>query len=646
MSAKRTPSQDNFAPETSDASRSSATRTATASASKATRPAMPRGPMGHGPGRHRGPAEKPKNFKGTLKQLVGYLKPHAAALIAAVVMAIASVAFSVVGPDILGQVITKVFEGLVAKVQGTGAIDFEGIARIMLLLLGLYAASAGAQLAQGFLMTGVTQKICFKLRGQIAQKMARVPLSYFDSHAKGDVLSRITNDVDTLSQSLNQSVIQLITSITQIIGVTIMMFSISWELALVTLLTVPTALVIVTIIVKLSQKWFVRQQAQLGMVNGIVEEDFSGQNVIQVFDKADAAVTRFQEENERLYESAWKSQFLSGLMQPLMKLVSNMGYVGVVVVGATLAVSGRIQIGDISAFMQYVQNFTQPITQLANVSNTLQAMAAAAERIFEFLAAPEEQGPEMPQLPAARTGQVSFNHVHFGYEPDVPVIKDFTCNVEPGATVAIVGPTGSGKTTLMKLLLRFYDVQEGSILVEGLDVRQWGRQQLREDFAMVLQDSWLFEGTIRDNIRYGRLDATDAQVEEAAHVARCAEFIETLPGGYDFVINEEASNVSQGQRQLITIARAVLADRPVLILDEATSNVDTRTEALIQDAMDRLMADRTSFVIAHRLSTIKKASVILVLRDGDIVEKGTHEQLLAKDGFYAQLYNSQFEGCE
>ena len=595
---------------------------------------------GHGPGRV---VEKPKDFKGTMLKLLGYVGTHKIAVFFAVAFAMCSVIFNIIGPKVLGQVTTKLYEGLVAKVAGTGAVDFDWIGKTLLLLLGLYLASSACNLIQGWLMTGVTQKICYRMRKEIAQKICVVPMSYFNGHSKGDVLSRITNDVDTLGQSLNQSVTQLITSITQIVGVLVMMLSISLPLTGVVVVTLPVAAVVMGVMMRFSQPYFREQQQVLGAVNGIIEEDFAGQNVIQVFDRADAAVSEFDEKNDRLFISGWRSQFLSGLMMPLMSLVGNAGYVAVVVVGAQLALTGNATPGDIQSFIQYVRNFTQPVQQLANVSNTMQSMAAATERVFEFLAAPEEQQAADPKVPKTRDGLVEFEHVKFGYDPAKPIIHDFTCTAEPGQTVAIVGPTGAGKTTLIKLLQRFYDVDAGSLRVDGVDVRDWDRAALREEFAMVLQDTWLFNGTIRENIRYGRPDATDAEVEAAAKAARCDHFIHTLAGGYDFVINEEGTNLSQGQRQLVTIARAVLADRPALILDEATSNVDTRTEELIQRAMDALMQGRTSFVIAHRLSTIRNADVILVLRDGDIVEKGTHEELLALGGFYAELYNSQFD---
>lgn len=605
------------------------------------KPTRRRGPMGRMGGMGRG--EKAKDFKGTMRQLLGYIGQHKIAVFAAVAFAVCSVIFNIVGPKVLGQVTTKLFEGLVAKVNGTGDVDFAWIAKTLGFLLCLYLASSVCGLIQGWLMTGVTQKICYRMRKEIAAKIAVVPMSYFNGHSKGDVLSRITNDVDTLGQSLNQSVTQLITSVTQIIGVLVMMLSISLPLAGVTVLTLPAAAIILTVMIHFSQPYFREQQQVLGAVNGIIEEDFAGQNVIQVFDRAEASIEEFDRQNDRLFISGWRSQFLSGLMMPLMSLVGNMGYVGVVVVGAQLALTGNATPGDIQSFIQYVRNFTQPVQQLGNVSNTMQSMAAATERVFEFLAAPEEEQKADAQIPEKRPGHVEFDHVKFGYTPDKTIIHDFSCEAQPGQTIAIVGPTGAGKTTLIKLLQRFYDVDGGSLRVEGVDVRDWDRAALRGEFAMVLQDTWLFNGTIRENIRYGRPDATDAEVEAAARAARCDHFIHTLAGGYDFMINEEGTNLSQGQRQLVTIARAILADRPALILDEATSNVDTRTEELIQRAMDALMQGRTSFVIAHRLSTIRNADVILVIRDGDIVEKGTHDELLAQGGFYADLYNSQFD---
>ena len=605
------------------------------------KPTRQRGPMGRMGGMGRG--EKAKDFKGTMRQLLGYIGQHKIAVFAAVAFAVCSVIFNIVGPKVLGQVTTKLFEGLVAKVNGTGDVDFNWIAKTLGFLLCLYLASSACSLIQGWLMTGVTQKICYRMRKEIAAKIAVVPMSYFNGHSKGDVLSRITNDVDTLGQSLNQSVTQLITSITQIIGVLVMMLSISLTLTGVTVLTLPAAAIILMVMIHFSQPYFREQQQVLGTVNGIIEEDFAGQNVIQVFDRAEASIEEFDKENDRLFISGWRSQFLSGLMMPLMSLVGNMGYVGVVVVGAQLALTGNATPGDIQSFIQYVRNFTQPVQQLGNVSNTMQSMAAATERVFEFLAAPEEEQKADAQIPEKRPGHVEFDHVKFGYTPDKTIIHNFSCEAQPGQTIAIVGPTGAGKTTLIKLLQRFYDVDDGSLRVEGIDARDWDRAALRGEFAMVLQDTWLFNGTIRENIRYGRPDASDAEVEAAARAARCDHFIHTLAGGYDFMINEEGTNLSQGQRQLVTIARAILADRPALILDEATSNVDTRTEELIQRAMDALMQGRTSFVIAHRLSTIRNADVILVIRDGDIVEKGTHDELLAQGGFYADLYNSQFD---
>lgn len=597
------------------------------------------GHMGHG----RGPAtEKAKDFKGTLLKLIRYIAHDKFRLLIAIACAIGSVAFNVYGPRVLGRATTELFNGIAAKIGGTGGVDFGAIGLILGTALTIYISSSVLNLVQGWLMTGITQRVCYRLRREIVEKIDRMPLAYFERTSTGDVMSRITNDVDTLGQSLNQSVTQLITSIAMIIGVSYQMLSLSVVLAGVTFVTVPVSLLAVVVVVRASQRHFRRQQAFLGQVDGIIEESFTGQNIIQAFNRERRAVSDFDEVNDRLFDSGWRSQFLSGLMQPVMNFIGNLGYVAVVVVGAFLAIGGSIAIGDIQAFMQYVRNFTQPITQLSQVSNMLQMLAAAAERVFEFLDEPEESRDAVtPALPACK-GAVDFDHVTFGYVPDKTIIHDFSCDVRPGQTVAIVGPTGAGKTTLMKLLMRFYDVDGGSISVDGVDVRSYAREDLRRNFAMVLQDTWLFKGTVRENIRYGKADASDTEVEAAARAALADHFIRTLPGGYDFELNEDASNVSQGQKQLLTIARALLADRPILILDEATSNVDTRTEERIQRAMDILMAGRTSFVIAHRLSTIRNADKILVLRDGDIVESGTHGELLALNGFYAELYNSQF----
>lgn len=587
--------------------------------------------------------EKAKDFKGAVVKVVRYIAHDKLALFVAIACAVGSVAFNVMGPRVLGEATTELFRGIAAKVGGTGGVDFALIGRILATVLCIYITSSALSLVQGWLMTGVTQRVCYRLRRQIIEKIDRMPLAYFERVSTGDVMSRVTNDVDTLGQSLNQSVTQLITSVAQLIGVSVQMLSISVALAGVTFLTIPLSLLGVVLVVRASQRHFRRQQVFLGSANGIIEESFAGQTLIQAYNRAERALGEFDEVNEKLYESGWRAQFLSGVMQPIMGLVGNLGYVAVVMMSAFLMISGRITVGNAQAFFQYIRNFTQPITQLSQVSNMLQMLAAAAERIFEFLDEDEEDDPAPLSESLRATGSVEFDHVRFGYIPEKTVIHDFNCSVEPGQTVAIVGPTGAGKTTLMKLLMRFYDVNAGSIRVNGADVRSLPREDLRSNFAMVLQDTWLFKGSIRENIRYGNIEADDAMVEAAARTALADHFIRTLPGGYDFELNEDASNVSQGQRQLITIARALLADRPILILDEATSNVDTRTEERIQRAMDILMAGRTSFVIAHRLSTIRSADVILVLRDGDIVESGSHEELLARGGFYAELYNSQFD---
>ena len=590
--------------------------------------------------------ERAKDFKGTLRQLLAAMSQYKLSLVVVIVFAVLSTIFNIAGPKILAKATTALATGWIAKLRGVGGIDFAYIGKVLLFLLGMYLLSAAFSFIQGWLMSGLSQKVCYDFRDQISKKINRLPLAYFEKRTVGEVLSRITNDVDTLGQSLNQSVTQLITSVATMVGVLIMMLSISPKMTLIALLILPVSLALVLVVVKFSQKYFKAQQATLGVVNGQVEEVYSGHNVIKAFNREAAVLDDFNDANDKLYESAWKSQFLSGLMQPIMNFVGNLGYVAVAIVGSIFAAAGVITIGDIQAFIQYVKNFTQPIQQLAQVSNMLQSMTAAAERVFEFLNEPEEDqlaDPARRADPACIDGQVTFDHVKFGYTPEKTVIHNFSCNVKPGQKVAIVGPTGAGKTTMVKLLMRFYDVDSGEILLNGHNVRDFDRSDLREGFGMVLQDTWLFKGTIMENIRYGRLDATDEEVIAAAKAANADHFIRTLPGGYQMELNEDASNVSQGQKQLLTIARTILADNRILILDEATSSVDTRTEQRIQTAMDRLMQGRTSFVIAHRLSTIRSADVILVLRDGDIVESGSHEELLARGGFYAELYNSQFD---
>ena len=602
---------------------------------------MPRGRMG---GRHGMSTEKAKDFKGTMKKLMGYLTQYKIGLLLVVIFAIGSTVFNIVGPKILGKATTELFHGLVSKVSGGSGIDFDKIAKILIGLMCLYVCSALFSFIQGYIMTGVSQKLTYRMRKEISEKIDRLPMGYFDKMTHGEILSRITNDVDTLSQSLNQSATQVITSVATIIGVLVMMLSISPLMTVIAILILPLSMGLIGMIVKRSQRYFKEQQEYLGYVNGQVEEVYGGHNIVKAFNKEDDAIDEFDRDNDRLYRSAWKSQFLSGMMMPIMQFVGNLGYVAVVILGGYLAIKKTIEVGDIQSFIQYVRNFTQPIQQVAQVANMLQSTAAASERVFEFLEEPEEEAaPENPVVLKNPEGAVEFEHVHFGYNPEHTIIHDFSVKVESGQKIAIVGPTGAGKTTMVKLLMRFYDVSGGSIKVDGHDIREFDRGELRRMFGMVLQDTWLFKGSIEDNIRYGKLDATHEDVVKAADAAYAHRFIQTLPGGYGMELNEEASNVSQGQKQLLTIARAILADPKILILDEATSSVDTRTEVRIQKAMDNLMKGRTSFIIAHRLSTIRDADLILVMKEGDIVEMGRHEELLAKNGFYADLYNSQFE---
>ncbi|WP_028520367.1 ABC transporter ATP-binding protein [Ruminococcus flavefaciens] len=600
-------------------------------------------PMGGG---RFAPGEKPKNFKGTLKKLISYLGVYKIAILIVMILAAVATVFSVAGPKIMAKATNALFDGLMSKIAGTGSIDFGYIGKILLFTLGLYIFSSVVSFVQGWIMTGISQKISYRMRKDISEKIGRMPMGYFESRTYGEVLSRITNDVDTLGMTLNQSITQIITSVATLIGTLVMMLSISPLMTLISLVILPVSAFLLSFVIKKSQKHFRTQQEYLGHINGIVEETYSGHTVVQAYNKEEETINEFCSVNNVLYKSAWKSQFLSGIMMPVMQFVGNMGYAGVAISGGLLAIKGVIGIGDIQAFIQYVKQFTQPIQQIAQVINQVQSMAAAAERVFEFLdEAEEEQSPEDPVIPENVTGAVRFDHVSFGYDPEKIIIGDFSADVKAGQKIAIVGPTGAGKTTMVKLLMRFYDVNGGTITLDGTDIRRIPRKKLRESFGMVLQDTWLFNGTIMENIRYGRLDATDEEVIAAAKAAHAHHFIKSLPNGYDMVLNEDASNVSQGQKQLLTIARAILSDSKVMILDEATSSVDTRTEVLIQDAMDRLMSGRTSFVIAHRLSTIRNADLILVMKDGDIVEQGDHEELLAKNGFYAQLYNSQFESA-
>ncbi len=603
----------------------------------------PHGPMG-GPGRGMMPGEKPKDFKNSIEKLVRYLGRYWYAIVAVMIFAAVSTVFSVAGPKVMARATNALVEGLGKKIAGTGSIDFTYIAKVLLFTLGLYICSAVFSFIQGMIMTGITQKTCYRMRKEISEKINRMPMKYFESRTYGEVLSRITNDVDTLGQSLNQSVTQIITSVATLVGTLVMMISISGIMTLISLVILPVSAILISFIIKHSQKYFRQQQEYLGHINGQVEEVYGGHLVVQAYNKQESTIKKFEDTNQILFQSAWKSQFLSGLMQPIMQFVGNLGYVGVAISGGLLAIRGTIGVGEIQAFIQYVRNFTQPIQQIAQVANMLQSMSAASERVFEFL---DEEEEELTVEHAVHLdhvdGYVDFSHVSFGYNPGQIIIRDFSAHVTPGQKIAIVGPTGAGKTTMVKLLMRFYDVTGGAIQVDGHDIRDFNRQELRDAFGMVLQDTWLFKGSIMENIRYGRLDATDEEVIEAAKAAHAHHFIQTLPGGYQMELNEDASNVSQGQKELVTIARAILADNPILILDEATSSVDTRTEVRIQKALDNLMRGRTSFIIAHRLSTIRNADLILVMKDGDIIEQGTHEQLLAQKGFYADLYNSQFE---